>query len=166
MMHEGDKVMNQEEFIREAWELRNSMLRLAYSIIREQHEAEDAVQESIVSAWRKLDSLKNEEAFKTWMMRIVINTCRSIQRKRKRYILKDSVELPLLQEDSARDELWESVCALEEKLRLPIVLHYYEGFAIEEIARIERRPVGTIATRMSRARKIMRDELNKKEGQV
>ena len=94
MMHEGDKVMNQEEFIREAWELRNSMLRLAYSIIKEQHEAEDAVQESIVSAWKKLDSLRNEEAFKTWMMRIVINTCRSIQRKRKLDTIFQNVSLP------------------------------------------------------------------------
>ena len=81
-------------------------------------------------------------------------------------MLKDNVELSLLQEDSARDELWESVCALEEKLRVPIVLHYYEGFAIEEIARIERRPAGTIATRMSRARKILRNELNRKGGQI
>ena len=158
--------MKQEEFIREAWDMRNSMLRLAYSIIREPHEAEDAVQESIVAAWKKLDTLKNEKAFKTWMMRIVINTCRSMQRKSRRYVLKDNIELPLQQEDSERDELWESVCELEEKLRVPIVLHYYEGFAIDEIAQIERRPVGTIATRMSRARKILRDELNKKEGQV
>ena len=99
-------------------------------------------------------------------MRIVINSCRDAQRKRKRYVLKDNIELPLQNEDDARDELWESVCALEEKLRVPMVLHYYEGFAIDEIAQIERRPAGTIATRMSRARKILRDELNKKEGQV
>ena len=157
--------MNQEEFIREAWDMRNSMLRLACSILKEQHEAEDAVQDAIVLAWRKLDTLKNDTAFRTWMMRIIINTCRSMQRKSKRYVLKDSVELPLLNEDSVRDELWESVCALEERLRVPIVLHYYEGFSIVEIARIERRPAGTIATRMSRARKILRDELNKKEGQ-
>ena len=158
--------MNQEEFIREAWDMRNSMLRLACSILKEQHEAEDAVQDAIVLGWRKLDTLKSESAFRTWMMRIVINTCRSMQRKRKRYVLKDSIELPLMNEDSVRDELWESVCALEEKLRVPIVLHYYEGFSITEIARIERRPAGTIATRMSRARKILRDELNKEEGQI
>lgn len=158
--------MNQEEFIREAWDMRNSMLRLACSILKEQHEAEDAVQDAIVLAWRKLDTLKSDLAFRTWMMRIVINTCHSMQRKSKRYVLKDSIELPPLNEDSVRDELWESVCALEERLRVPIVLHYYEGFSIVEIARIERRPEGTIATRMSRARKILRDELNKKEGQV
>ena len=158
--------MNQEEFIREAWDMRNSMLRLACSILKEQHEAEDAVQDAIVLAWQKLDTLKNDTAFRMWMMRIIINTCHSMQRKSKRYVLKDSVELPLLNEDSARDELWESVCALEERLRVPIVLHYYEGFSIVEIARIEHRPAGTIATRMSRARKILRDELNKKEGQV
>ena len=105
--------MNQEEFIREAWDMRNSMLRLACSILKEQHEAEDAVQDAIILAWRKLDTLKNDTAFRTWMMRIIINTCRSMQRKSKRYVFKDSVELPLLNEDSARDELWESVCALE-----------------------------------------------------
>lgn len=151
--------MSQEEYIRQAWALRGSMLRLACSIMREQHDAEDAVQEAIVAAWKRLDTLKDERAFKTWMMRIVMNTCRSILRKRRRYVLLDSVELPMLEEDSARDALWESVCALEERLRLPIVLHYYEGFQIEEIAKILHRPAGTIATRMRRARLLLQEAL-------
>ena len=112
MNYKGDYVMNQEEFIREAWDMRNSMLRLACSILKEQHEAEDAVQDAIVMAWRKLDTLKSDQAFKTWMMRIVINTCRSMQRKSKRYVLK-----PSRTTTQSSPQITATICSCRQKTR-------------------------------------------------
>ena len=152
-------MMDKETFCAGIVDCQETMFRAAKAILQNDQDAEDAVQEAIVAAWKRLDTLKDERAFKTWMMRIVMNTCRSMLRKRRRYVLLDSVELPMLEEDSARDALWESVCALEERLRLPIVLHYYEGFQIEEIAKILHRPAGTIATRMRRARLLLQEAL-------
>ena len=152
-------VLDKEAFCTQVVRHQDALFRAAKAILRSDEDAEDAVQEAIVAAWKRLNTLKDERAFKTWMMRIVMNTCRSMLRKRRRYVLLDSVELPMLEEDSARDALWESVCALEERLRLPIVLHYYEGFQIEEIAKILHRPAGTIATRMRRARLLLQEAL-------
>ena len=158
--------MDQEEFIREVWYMRNSMLRLAYSIMKTSHDAEDAVQDAIIAGWRKLDTLRDDSAFRTWMMRIVANTCRSELRRKRRIVLESEVEKLQEGRDEARDELWDAVCALEERLRIPVVLHYYEGFSLAEIARIVQRPTGTVATRLRRARELLRHELNKKEGQA
>ena len=91
----------------------------------------------------------------TWIIRILINECHNIQRKRRR-------ELPLeaLPDQAAPagadDALHDALLGLDEALRLPLILHYVEGFSIEEIARILRWPQGTVKSRMSRGRRELR----------
>ncbi|MBR5289015.1 MAG: hypothetical protein IKU34_10575 [Clostridia bacterium] len=71
----------------------------------------------------------------------------------------DEIEPPQSTQDEAAAALWDSVTALDEKLRLPIAQHYYEGFSIEEISSIVRAPKGAVAARMSRAREKLKREL-------
>lgn len=156
--------MTPDEFISEVWKIRKSMLRLAISIIKTPADAEDAVQDAILAAWSKIGTLRNRAAFKTWMLRIVANTCRNELRRKRRILLTTEVREtePIVDED--RDRLWECVCTLDEKYRVPIVLHYYDGFSIKEIASLEQKPMGTIAARMNTARKLLSRQLNLKEG--
>lgn len=156
--------MDRERFSQEVWAIRESMLRTAMSILSPRQDAEDAVQDAILTAWEKLDSLRDERAFRAWMMRIVVNCCRTSYRRKQRVVLCGEIEPERTEEHKERDELWESVCALDERMRLPIVLHYYEGFSVAEIAAIMGRPKGTIAIRMKRGRDILRRELSRKEG--
>ena len=158
--------MDREKFSEEIWAMRGSMLRLAMSLISPRQDAEDAVQDAILLAWEKLDSLRSEKAFRAWMMRIVVNSCRTAYRKKQRLVLCSEVETGGTQERGEQDVLWESVCTLDERMRLPIVLHYYEGFSVAEIAQIMGCPTGTIAIRMKRGRDILRRELGEKEGKA
>lgn len=158
--------MSRERFSEEIWAMRGSMLRLAMSLISPRQDAEDAVQDAILAAWEKLDGLRSEEAFRAWMMRIVVNSCRTAYRKKQRLVLCSEIDAEKTQENEERDALWESICALDERMRLPIVLHYYEGFTVAEIARIMGCPKGTVSIRMKRGRDILRRELGEKEGQA
>ena len=146
--------------------MRAGLLRMAMSMISPRQDAEDAVQDAILTAWEKLDSLRDEKKFRAWMLRIVINTCRTALRKKKRVVLREEIERTDAEDREEQDELWQSVCALDERMRLPIVLHYYEGFSVAQIARIMGRPKGTIAIRMKRGRDILRRELSGEEGRV
>ena len=155
--------MDREAFSTEVWAMRGSLLRFAMSMLHARQDAEDAVQDAVLAAWERLHTLRNDAQFRTWMMSITANKCKMALRKRGRVELPG--ELPEREtppEDDAAAALWESVCALEDKLRAPIVLHYYEGFRIEEIAAIVRAPMGTVSARMSRARDQLRRELSGK----
>ena len=152
--------MDRNAFSREVWDMRASMLRFALSRLHRRQDAEDAVQEAVLAAWERLHTLRDETRFRTWMMSIVANKCKMALRKERCVALPG--ELPEMEEpsDDAADALWESVLALPDELRAPIVLHYYEGFKIEEISAILRVRMGTLAARMSRARDRLRAELS------
>lgn len=161
-MDTRERTMDRERFSEAAWALRASMLRLAMSFLRSRADAEDVVQDAVLTAWERIGGLRNPSAFRTWMMTIVANKSRMALRKKKRTVLVDKIEPPQGARDEAAAALWDSVTALDEKLRLPIVLHYYEGFSIEEIASIVRAPKGTVAARMSRARERLKRELTQR----
>lgn len=151
--------MDREAFSKKVWEMRGSMLRLSVSLMRSRPDAEDAVQDAVLRAWERLGSLRDEAAFKTWMLSIVVNACKSALRKRRRLVLAEDIEIRSETRNETASALWECVMALEEKYRVPIVLHYYEGFSVREIASIVHAPVGTVAARMRRAREKLKCEL-------
>lgn len=66
------------------WILRDSMLRVAISILHHRQNAEDAVSNAILQAYRKRDSLRNDDALKSWLLRITANCCYDLVRKDKR----------------------------------------------------------------------------------
>lgn len=158
-MDTRERTMDRGRFTQAVWALRASMLRLAMSFLRSRADAEDVVQDAVLAAWERIGSLRDPSAFKTWMMTIVANKSKMALRKKKRIVLMDEIEPPQSTQDEAAAALWDSVMALDEKLRLPIVLHYYEGFSVEEIAAIVHAPKGTVGARMSRAREKLKREL-------
>ena len=89
----------------------------------------------------------------------MINECRAVLRQRARYA---PLEAEIAEDEAAPEgggELYEAVMGLDEKYRLPVVLHYIEGFKTAEIAAMLRLPEGTVKTRLRRAREILREEL-------
>ena len=165
-MDKRREVMDREAFSEAVWAIRASMLRTAMSFLRSRADAEDAVQDAVLVAWERLGTLRDPSAFRMWMMVILSNSCRTMLRKKKRIVLSQEVEPQQAQTDDAARMLWEAVLALDERMRLPIVLHYYEGFSIEEIAVIVRAPKGTVAARMSRARERLKRELTQRGEQT
>ena len=154
--------MDRETFSREVWALRAGMLRFAMSRLHRRQDAEDVVQDAVLAAWERLHTLRDEALFRTWMMSIVSNKCKMALRKRGRETLPGELPEQAVPRDREAEALWESVCALPDALRAPIVLHYYEGFKIEEVSAILRVRMGTVAARMGRARKRLKEELCQK----
>ncbi len=128
------------------------MYRTAIAILMNEENAADALQDTILTCWEKLYTLKKAEYFKTWMTRILINHCYDIIRDNP--ICED---IELYEEPAKCDEynleLKEAYASIDERYRLPMELYYSQGFKIREIAEILSLPQNTIKTRLSRGRK-------------
>lgn len=132
------------------------MYRLAYGILRNQMDAEDAVSEAVVKAFERLSSLREPEKFKPWMMQIVANEARKLYGKKKRVdLVEDASEMKLYHED-AKNELWDIVVRLDEKSRAVVILFYYEQLSLKEIGGVLDISEGTVKSRLFRAKEKLR----------
>ena len=151
--------MTSEEFAERIVGMTQTLYRMCYALLAQPCDREDAVQACLEKAWRKRASLRDERYLQTWVIRILINECHDIQRRSRR---ESAVEtLPEREAPPGADpELHDALLRLEPKWRVPIVLHYMEGYSVEEIARMLRLPRGTVKTRMLRARRALREMLS------
>ena len=150
--------MDKTEFAAAVLAAEPTLYRVARSMLPCEADCADAAQSAILRAWEKLDTLKSPEYFRTWLVRILINECRSALRRRARFAGEPDESLPV-PEPERYDELYAALYSLDEKYRLPVTLHYLEGFRLAEIAEMLRMPQGTVATRLRRARELLREEL-------
>lgn len=132
--------------------------RLAYLYSNDRHTAEDISQEVFLSAYKNLDTIRDT---KPWLVRSTINRARNVLRTQLRHPETE------LTEDyaDAGDDLYEDTEVLEAISRLPlhyrevIILTYYQGFNAQEIAQELDTAAGTIRSRLSRARKELKEIL-------
>ena len=107
--------------------------------------------------------LDDEEFFETWLTRILINECYNLLAARKTQLpLEEAPELPAADEGGNR-ALRDALLGLDEKLRLPVMLHYMEGYRVREIAGILGLPEGTVKTRLARAKRELKKYLEEEE---
>jgi len=151
--------VTKDEFAKRIAGMMQTLYRVSYAQLSQSCDREDAVQECLCKAWQKRHQLRDERYMQTWVIRILINECRNIQRKKSRLV--PLFELPEREAPAGADrELHDALFALDEMLRLPIVLHYVEGFSVGEIAAILRLPEGTVKSRMLRGRRELQRQLN------
>jgi len=160
----GDKRVTCEEFSRRIVAMMQTLYRVSYTQLSQSCDRDEAVQECLYKAWKKRHQLRDERHMQTWVIRILINECHNIHRKRKRELPLD--ELPERVASAGADvELHDALFSLDETLRLPILLHYIEGFSIKEVAQILRWPQGTVKSRLMRGRQKLKKTLCE-EGQL
>ena len=150
--------MTNEEFAKIATDTAEVMYRVSKSILKRDEDCEDAVHEAIVKAFSKLYSLKNDSFAKTWLIRIVINECYAILRKRKREIYSEEIS----EEEAVKlyfSELFTALNRLPADYRVTIVLYYIQGYSVSETADILKVSEGTVKSRLSRGRKKLRNFL-------
>ena len=153
--------MDNYTFTQKVLDAEQTLYNIAKSILIIDTDCEDAVQNAILNAYTKLSSLKNEEYFKTWLVRILINECYNICRRRAK---EAPAELPERAAPPGADrELHDALMRLPEEVRTPIVLHYMEGYTTQEIASALRLAQGTVKTRMRRGRDILKKLLSEEE---
>lgn len=153
--------MDKQTFERRALQCARRLHRMAYTILGNEADCEDAVSEALLRAWTKLDSLREPQFFETWLTRILINVSKSMLKARtvrKEALLYESTHA---QEESPSPNptLRDAVQSLDIKLRLPLMMHHLEGYGVKEISEILRLPQTTVKWRLHRAREVLRAEL-------
>lgn len=154
-------MMDQETFARLALGQQRQMYRIALSYTASSADAEDAMQEALLRAWKRRDTLRDVSVFGTWLNRILINECKTILRGRRRQSVADqlpAIAVPPPDEDAMA--LRTALFALPEKYRIPLVLHLLEGYTLQETAALLRLPLGTVKTRVARAKKKLEEEVS------
>lgn len=149
--------MTGEEFSQRVGEMTQTLFRVCRMQLSQRCDYEDAVQEALEKAWENRGRLKDERYMETWVVRILINQCHDIQRQRRREMITDAMPDPETEKPPDGDiALHDALLALDETLRLPVLLYYIENYRVDEIARMLRVPQGTVKTRMASARKELR----------
>lgn len=138
----------------------------AKTILSDDQDCTDAIQESIVKAFSKIDTLKKDRYAKTWLMRILINECYNIARRiNVNEPLDEGYAENMKQPKENRDysELYRAVNELKEELRIPVILYYMEEFNIREIAQILEISEGAVQKRLVKARKTLKKKIQLEE---
>ena len=136
-------------------------------ILRDRELARDAVQDALFRAWRDLPGLRDPERFEAWLHRLTVHACLDVARRRRRRVME--VELTPLTVaphvgDAAsgladRDLLDAALRRLEPEWRAVVVLHYYLGMPLPDVAAELRIPLGTAKSRLHRSLGVMRTTL-------
>lgn len=154
--------MDRQFFIASAQAMERSMYCIARSYLRCEADCEDALQNALLRAWEKRSTLREERYFRTWLTRILINSCKETLRRQRRE--SPSADFPEAAAPQGGDPaLWESLRTLDEKYRVIVVLHYRDGYSVREIASILRVPESTVKTRLFRARQQLKSLLEREE---
>lgn len=153
-------------FSRKAGDLKQGMYVLAVSILKNETDVEDAMQNALMQAYQHLDELRIFDKFKPWLFKILTNECYRIIRERRYEEDIDEIAVPSLRQDTDSETkvfLWETVQSLPEDYRTVIILFYYEDMRISDIAQVLGTSADTIKKRLSRAREKLRGLLDKED---
>lgn len=153
---------------------------IALQMLKDESEAADATQEVFVKAYSSINNLKSDAAFVTWLKTMTVNKCRDIIRKRGN-VRVESLDVPIetkdggtvntevadwtnnpeksLDKKQTREMVQKAICSLTPDYCEVVTLFYIDGADIAEIARILNCPVGTIKSKLSRARAELKRKL-------
>ena len=150
--------MTREEFTNLILDSEQTLYCVAMPMLRNEKDCEDAVQTAILTAYEKLGTLKQEQYFKTWLVRILINVCnKQLRSAAKTTELHDTD----ISSDSAEasTEIRMAIESLPVKIRQVVVLYYIEQFSVKEIKQVLKIPEGTVKSRLSKGRELLKDYL-------
>lgn len=151
--------MTKEQFTAQVLSAEEMLYKVAMTMLRNEDDALDAIQNAVLRAYERLDTLKKEEYFRTWITRILINVCNRQLRSRKKTAAYHETQQAAASPQEAA-EVRAAVEGLPMKLRQVVVLYYMQDFSTKEIASILRIPKGTVLSRLSRARELLKAELD------
>ncbi|MCO1604381.1 RNA polymerase sigma factor [Desulfosporosinus nitroreducens] len=140
----------------------NSIYRFAYTFTTNQEDAEDVANESILKALKSINSLRNPDQIGTWLYRIVANTALSTIKKNKKIVYIDPIDMADVQDDGddfSNISFEQMIGFLEPKYKSIVVLRFFEGMPLEDIALILDENLNTVKTWLYKALKILRIEM-------
>lgn len=147
---------------------KNDLMRMCCVWLRDTALAEDAVQETFVKAYRTMGSFRGECSEKTWLMRIAVNTCRSMRRSWWSRMVDRRVTPDMLA-DLYPAAMNDDLSLMEDVMRLPdrekdvILLYYYQSMNVREVAQALGISIGAVSARLKKARTRLRGMLEEGE---
>lgn len=138
----------------------DTIFRVAYSWLKNSEDANDVTQDVLIQLYKTDKVFESDAHLKNWLIRVTVNQCKMLFRSpwRKAEDLETYAET-LGFEEQAHSDLFEAVMKLDRKYRIPILLFYYEGYSTKEIASILKLTEKTVSTRLFRARKLLKANL-------
>lgn len=146
--------MDSKAFIEQVQKLERLLYSIAWSMLFNNEDCADAVQETLMKAWKNRETLKNEKLFKTWLTRIMINTCKDMLRRRQKnqWVPIEEQNLSIPEPEVDDEEVGNALNDLSEEQRMVLILRYKEGYKIREIAEMLALPISTVTTRIQRSK--------------
>ncbi|MFC5603639.1 RNA polymerase sigma factor [Sporosarcina koreensis] len=154
---------NKTAFIQCIEPYEGDLYRMAFVYMKNEHDAVDVVQETIIKAYEKINTLKEPAHFKTWLIKIVINTCLSKLKRSEKLIHIDEKHLASLQimttDISLKLTLQNLIEQLTNEEKNVILLHFYQGYTFKETSELLEMPLGTAKSICYRALKKLRIQI-------
>ena len=157
--------MDKQWFSDRVREQETAMYALSMSYMKQEADALDCMQQSILKAYESLGTLRDPEKFRSWLFGILVNCCRDELRRRQRTRTEEDLpdravpEAPVSEE--TRLVLWNAVRTLPEPYRIELMLFYYEDVPTDEIAEILALKPATVRKHLERGRELLRLALEK-----
>lgn len=130
-----------------------TMYFVAKTYLNDDHDCADAISETILNAYRSIKMLREPKAFKSWLMKILLNETKKILAQKCSVFTSDEIEVSFMENDYSTIEIMQLVRMLDSDLSIILILFYFEEYKVAEISSILNIPEGTVKSRLSTARK-------------
>lgn len=159
--------MDAVTFQAEAMKYQQLLYRISWSILSNNEDCGDAVQEALTRAWQRRGTLRNADAFKPWLTRILSNVCNDMLRKRKKQKFVPIEEATAAYEpEMLPHPVEEALKWLSPEHRTVTLLYYLEGYSIQDISDTLGIPTGTVKSRLMYARRRLQTLMNEEWEEV
>ena len=142
------------------------LYKVAYTYVKDKQVALDILQETSFKAWLNIHTLKDEEKFKPWITKILVNTALNYIKKESKVIYIEDENSIIYSEKSISIEekldLYDAIDLLKPKYKIVIILKYFDDMKIEDISYVLDVPINTVKSHLKRAKESLSDIL--KEG--
>ncbi|SHK55995.1 RNA polymerase sigma-70 factor, ECF subfamily [Clostridium cavendishii DSM 21758] len=132
------------------------MYKIGRGLLSCDEDVGDAMQETVVKAFKNIGKLKNRNSFKGWLLKIMVNECHNILKSKGKYIVTEEAIVNASYTDEYKVEtehVRKAIKSLDEEFRDVVILYYYNDLNINDISNTLDIPEGTVKSRLSRARK-------------
>lgn len=159
------QIMDKEQLGKLILASQDSMYHVAKTLLYNDADCADAISEAIVKAFSNLHTLREDRFAKTWLMRILMNECYAIMRRKKKTVfLEDYLQEEELPKKEDYSELYRAIMQLPAQMRICVTLYYLEGYRVKEIAALLQVTESTVKNRLMRARRRLKSSLELEEG--
>lgn len=133
------------------------LYRLSLSYLQNSEDARDAVQDVFIKYATASDIFKDDEHKKAWLIRVAVNCCNDMLRRRKlrNYVPLDEISETVAMDEESSSDIMNCLKLIPPKNRAAVILHYLEGYSVEETAKVLKISVSAVKMRLKRGREAL-----------